>query len=223
MTCNWTCSSTTRAMSICIRSSKSTFASTSRRCWPSGATEIRSSCPLARGPSSVTSRMRRSRSLTLDTSLSRRIATKSLWPSGSLGGGRGESSVPGRNPPGGVMLTLEVGPVPATDIAHALAFYTEQAGFPLDVDYRPTDDFRVVQLTPPGSACSVQLVIADSPGRVRNLYLVTPDLAEARAKLIARGVAVGAVRHKDPVETWIGGWSAGLDPKRRDYASFADF
>ena len=118
------------------------------------------------------------------------------------------------------MLSLEVVPLPVTDIDRALAFYTEQAGFTLDVDYRPTADFRVVQLTPPGSVCSVQLVMADSPGRVHNLYLVTTDLADARAKLIARGVAV---RHKDPVETWAGGWSAGLDPKRRDYASFADF
>ena len=118
------------------------------------------------------------------------------------------------------MLSLEVVPLPVTDIDRALAFYTEQAGFTLDVDYRPTADFRVVQLTPPGSVCSVQLVMADSPGRVHNLYLVTTDLADARAKLIARGVAV---RHKDPVETWAGRWSAGLDPKRRDYASFADF
>ena len=122
-----------------------------------------------------------------------------------------------------MMLALEVVPLPVTDIDHALAFYTEQAGFTLDVDYRPTADFRVVQLTPPGSACSIQLVIVDSPGRVRDLYLVTTDLADARAKLIARGVAVSAIRHKDPVETWAGGWSAGLDPKRRDYASFADF
>ena len=58
---------------------------------------------------------------------------------------------------------------------------------------------------------------------MHNLYLVTPDIAEARAALIARGVAVGAIRHKDPVETWAGGWSTGLDPRRRDYASFADF
>ena len=121
------------------------------------------------------------------------------------------------------MLALEVVPLPVTDIDRALAFYTEHAGFTLDVDYRPTADFRVVQLTPPGSACSIQLVRADSPGRVRNLHLVTPDLADVRAKLIARGVAVGAIRHKDPVDTWAGGWSAGLDPKRRDYASFADF
>jgi catechol 2,3-dioxygenase-like lactoylglutathione lyase family enzyme len=121
------------------------------------------------------------------------------------------------------MLALEVVSLPVTDIDGALAFYTEQAGFILDVDYRPTADFRVVQLTPPGSACSVQLVVAGSPGRVHNLYLVTPDLAETRATLINRGVTVGAIRHKDPVDTWAGGWNAGLDPKRRDYASFADF
>src|SRR5262247_4069271 len=128
-----------------------------------------------------------------------------------------------RDRPGGMMLALEVVPLPVTDIDRALAFYTEQAGFILDVDYRPTADFRVVQLTPPGSACSVQLVDADSPGRVHNLYLVTPDLAEARERLITRGVVVGAIRHKDAVDTWTGGWSVGLDPKRRDYASFANF
>jgi len=122
-----------------------------------------------------------------------------------------------------MMLALEVVPLPVTDIDRSLAFYTERAGFTLDVDYRPTDDFRVVQVTPPGSACSIQLITADSPGRLHNLYLVTPDLAEARATLVARGVTVGAIRHKDPVDTWAGGWSAGLDPKRRDYASFADF
>jgi len=122
-----------------------------------------------------------------------------------------------------MMLALEVVPLPVTDIDRALAFYTEQAGFTLDVDYRPTADFRVVQITPPGSACSVQLVKADSPSRVHNLYLVTTDIADAREELIARGVAVRAIRHKDPVETWAGRWSAGMDPKRRDYASFADF
>ena len=121
------------------------------------------------------------------------------------------------------MLALEVVPLPVTAIDRALAFYTEQVGFRLDVDYRPRADFRVVQLTPPGSACSVQLVTAASAARVHDLYLVTRDLAEARATLIARGVAVGAIRHKDPVETWAGAWSTGLEPQRRDYASFADF
>jgi len=122
-----------------------------------------------------------------------------------------------------VMLTLEVVTVPVVDVDRSLAFYTEQVGFTLDVDYRLTADFRVVQLTPPGSACSVQLVAADSPGRVRNLYLVTPDLAAERDRLIAHGVAVEQVRHKNLVDKWAGGWSPGLDPQRRDYASFADF
>src|SRR5204863_4328149 len=103
------------------------------------------------------------------------------------------------------MLALEVVSLPVTDIDRALAFYVEQAGFTLDVDYHPTAGFRVVQLTPPGSTCSVQLVIADSPGRVHKLVLVTNDLAAERAKLISRGVPAGAVRHKDPVETWDGG------------------
>ena len=121
------------------------------------------------------------------------------------------------------MLSVEVVPLPVTDVDRALAFYTKQAGFKLDVDYHPNGEFRVVQLTPPGSACSVQLVTADSLSRVHKLCLVTTDLEAERAKLIARGVAVGAIRHKDPVETWAGGWSTGPDPERRDYASFADF
>jgi catechol 2,3-dioxygenase-like lactoylglutathione lyase family enzyme len=121
------------------------------------------------------------------------------------------------------MLSLEVISLPVTDVDRARAYYTEHAGFALDVDYQPTPEFRVVQLTPPGSGCSVQLVIADSPNRVHNLYLVTTDLEAERARLIARGVAVGPIRHKEPVETWAGGWSTGLDPGRRDYASFADF
>jgi catechol 2,3-dioxygenase-like lactoylglutathione lyase family enzyme len=121
------------------------------------------------------------------------------------------------------MLALEVVPLPVADVDRALAFYVEQAGFTLDVDYRPTADFRVVQLTPPGSACSVHLVTAVSQGRLQGLCLVTDDLATERAKLLAQGVDVGPVRHKSPVETWAGGWDAGLDPRRRDYASFADF
>jgi hypothetical protein len=58
---------------------------------------------------------------------------------------------------------------------------------------------------------------------VCNLYLVTNDLAAEWARLVGRGVAVGPIRHKHPVETWAGDFSPGLDPQRRDYASFADF
>jgi catechol 2,3-dioxygenase-like lactoylglutathione lyase family enzyme len=121
------------------------------------------------------------------------------------------------------MLALEVVSLPVADVDRALAFYTQKVGFNLDVDYHPTPGFRVVQLTPPGSSCSVQLVAAESPARVHNLYLVTTDLAAERAALIARGVAVGEFRHKEPIDTWAGGWAPGLDAGRRDYASFADF
>ncbi|HEY7047908.1 MAG TPA: alpha/beta fold hydrolase [Jatrophihabitantaceae bacterium] len=124
--------------------------------------------------------------------------------------------------PAQIPLSLEVVQLPVSDVDRALAFYTEQVGFTLDVDYQPTADFRVVQLTPPGSATSVQLVPA-SADRVRDLYLVTPDLAATRAELLARGVAVGDVRRKNPVEDWTGGFADGLDPQRRNYASFADF
>jgi hypothetical protein len=102
------------------------------------------------------------------------------------------------------MLALEVVPLPVADVDRALAFYTERAGFVLDVDYRPSPEFRVVQLTPPGSACSVQLVAADSRNRLQNLCLVTDDLEAERAALIGRGVDVGTIRHKHPVETWVG-------------------
>ena len=121
------------------------------------------------------------------------------------------------------MLSLEVIPLPVADVDRALAFYAEKVGFNLDVDYRPTPGFRVVQLTPPGSACSVQLVAASDGAAVKNLYLVTPDLVGARTRLIEQGVAVGPVRHKHPVATWAGDWAPGIDPERRDYASFADF
>ncbi len=121
------------------------------------------------------------------------------------------------------MLALEVVTLPVADVDCALAFYTGKVGFNLDVDYHPTSEFRVVQLTPPGSACSVQLVPASSSGRLRNLFLVTDDLEAERTKLLARGVEVSAIRHKAPVKRWVGGWSPGLDPERHDYASFADF
>src|SRR5579859_6475149 len=120
-------------------------------------------------------------------------------------------------------LSLEVIPLPVADVDRALCFYTEKLGFALDVDYRPTPGFRVVQLTPPGSGCSVHLVAAtDARNRIHNLCLVTTDLETERARLLGRGVEVGPVRRKDPLETWAGGWAAGLDPQRRDYASCAD-
>jgi catechol 2,3-dioxygenase-like lactoylglutathione lyase family enzyme len=121
---------------------------------------------------------------------------------------------------------IEVITVPVSDVDKALAFYTERAGFSLDVDYQPTDSFRVVQLTPPGSACSVQLGtgLTDAPpGSVRAVYLAVTDIEAARRELAGRGVAVSGIRHKSPADGWAGGWQPGPDPRRRDYASFADF
>jgi catechol 2,3-dioxygenase-like lactoylglutathione lyase family enzyme len=117
-------------------------------------------------------------------------------------------------------MMLEVVPLAVTDVDRSLAFYRDQVGFTLDVDYQPTPAFRVVQLTPPGSTCSVQLVTGDT--RIHGLYLVTADLAATHAALRARGVAVGPIRHKTPVDAWSGDYVPGLDSSRRDYASFAD-
>jgi catechol 2,3-dioxygenase-like lactoylglutathione lyase family enzyme len=121
---------------------------------------------------------------------------------------------------------LQVVTLPVSDVDKAKAFYTRQVGFTLDVDYYPATGFRVVQFTPPGSACSVQLGtgLTDAvPGTVRNTYLTVTDLEAARTELTARGVTVSPIRHKSPIDDWKGGFQPGTDPQRRDYASFADF
>lgn len=121
---------------------------------------------------------------------------------------------------------IEVIILPVSDVDRSRGFYTAQAGFALDVDYKPSDDFRVVQLTPPGSNCSIQFGVGLTdlvPGSMRGVYLVVDDLQRAREELSVRGVDVGEIRHKSPIDDWQGGWEPGLDPDRRDYASFADF
>lgn len=123
-------------------------------------------------------------------------------------------------------FSIEVIVLPVADVERALRFYVDQVGFALDVDYSPTSRFRVVQLTPPGSSCSIQIgkAITDAPpGSVRNLYLVVSDLESTRNNLLERGVMVSDIRHKTPVGAWDGGFASGLDPARGDYASFADF
>ena len=121
---------------------------------------------------------------------------------------------------------LEVVVVSVTDVDSALKFYTEGCGFNLDVDYRPNDTFRVVQLTPHGSACSLQfgvgLTEAES-GKPTNIFLVVDDIEAARQELVTRGVDVGTTRHKPSLGDWQGDTVEGLDPERRDYASFATF
>jgi catechol 2,3-dioxygenase-like lactoylglutathione lyase family enzyme len=122
--------------------------------------------------------------------------------------------------------TIEVLILPVSDVDRAVAFYTDKAGFALDVDYAPSPGFRVVQLTPPGSACSIQIGVGltdATPGSVRGIQLVVTDLEVARDELRRWGVDVGEIRHKSPRDTWQGGFAPGLDPDRTDYASFADF
>ena len=93
---------------------------------------------------------------------------------------------------------LEVVVVPVSDVDRAKRFYSEQVGFVVDVDTRISDTFRVVQLTPPGSACSITIGsgLADMPpGSLKGLQLVVSDIEAARAELVTRGVAVSEVQH----------------------------
>ena len=96
-------------------------------------------------------------------------------------------------------MKLELVPIPVTDVDRAKAFYTEQLGFVADVDVRPADGVRVVQVTPPGSACSIGFgtglpVYEGPPGSVRGLHLVVADIEKARAELVGRGVEVTPVQ-----------------------------
>ena len=121
---------------------------------------------------------------------------------------------------------VEVVILPVRDVDRALRFYVDQVGFTLDVDYSPNDAFRVVQLTPPGSSCSIQIGkgLTDAPvGSFRNIFLVVTDLEAARNRLIERGINVSEIRQKTPIGAWDGGLASGLDPGRGDYASFANF
>jgi catechol 2,3-dioxygenase-like lactoylglutathione lyase family enzyme len=121
---------------------------------------------------------------------------------------------------------LQVITLSVSDVDKAAAFYTQQAGFTLDVDYHPASSFRVVQLTPPGSACSVQIGVGLTdapPGSARATNLAVADIQAAHRELTGRGVTVSGIRHKSPTGDWKGGWQPGTDPERRDYATFADF
>jgi catechol 2,3-dioxygenase-like lactoylglutathione lyase family enzyme len=114
---------------------------------------------------------------------------------------------------------LELVVIPVSDVDRAKDFYMEKAGFGLDVDHSAGEDFRVVQLTPPGSACSITLMHnAEAPGSVRGLHLVVPDIEAARAELAGRGVDVSEVFHFES-----GRQLPGPDPARADYNSFLAF
>jgi catechol 2,3-dioxygenase-like lactoylglutathione lyase family enzyme len=118
-----------------------------------------------------------------------------------------------------VDFKLELVVIPVSDVDRAKAFYLEQTGFRLDVDHSAGEDFRVVQLTPPGSACSITLMRnKEAAGTVQGLQLVVTDIDAARAELVGRGTDVSEVFHFGP-----GGQEPGLDPEGRDYNSFCSF
>jgi catechol 2,3-dioxygenase-like lactoylglutathione lyase family enzyme len=122
-----------------------------------------------------------------------------------------------------VDFKLELVLLPVSDVDRAKAFYTEQAGFRLDVDTSPVEGFRVVQMTPPGSACSITVgtgLTDAAPGCYRGTHLVVTDIEAARVELVSRGVAVSEIRHFDREA---GEWRPGADPNHADYGSFADF
>jgi catechol 2,3-dioxygenase-like lactoylglutathione lyase family enzyme len=114
---------------------------------------------------------------------------------------------------------LELVIVPVSDVDRAKAFYADQVGFNVDVDFQPNEHFRVVQLTPPGSACSIAIGVGDSPpGSLHGLHLVVPDLEAACRQLTERGVEVGPIHHfADGVQT------PGVHPGRGDYETFSSF
>ena len=116
---------------------------------------------------------------------------------------------------------LELVLLPVADVDRAKSFYTQKAGFNLDVDTKPTEKFRVVQMTPPGSACSITIgtgLTDATPGSVRGTHLVVDDIVAACEELTRRGVEVSEIRHFADGE-----WKPGPDPERRRYGSFADF
>jgi catechol 2,3-dioxygenase-like lactoylglutathione lyase family enzyme len=95
---------------------------------------------------------------------------------------------------------VELLTLPVTDVDRARDFYVEQAGFNLDHDHRVNDELRFVQLTPPGSACSIALgegLIDSEPGSVKGLQMVVDDIETAQAELAARGLAIGDIHDLD--------------------------
>ena len=116
-----------------------------------------------------------------------------------------------------VQYRLELVVVPVSDVDRAKTFYADGMGFRVDVDYSAGDDFRVVQLTPPGSACSITLMRnVDAAGSLQGLHLVVSDLDAASADLRGRGVSVSEPFHFDA-----GGQQPGPHPERADHGTFA--
>ena len=130
-------------------------------------------------------------------------------------------------------MKLEVVVLPVGDVDRAKQFY-EKIGWRLDADFAARNDFRVIQFTPPGSACSVifgRNVTAAAPGSAQGLYLIVSNIAAAREELLGRGVemsemfhdAAGVYAGKDEPYLFGRRRVTGLDPERRSYRSFASF
>jgi catechol 2,3-dioxygenase-like lactoylglutathione lyase family enzyme len=117
-------------------------------------------------------------------------------------------------------LKLEVVVLPVSDVDRAKTYY-EGLGWRLDADFPISESFRVVQLTPPGSSCSIQFGVGltnAEPGSAQATYLVVSDIDEARAELIDKGADVGEMFHRAEGEE-----VSGPDPDRATYGSFARF
>jgi catechol 2,3-dioxygenase-like lactoylglutathione lyase family enzyme len=121
----------------------------------------------------------------------------------------------------GMDFKLEVVVLPVSDVDRAKHFY-ESLGWRLDADFPISEEFRVVQFTPPGSAASIHFGTGVStlpPGSIQGTYLVVSDIEAARAELVSRGVEVSEIFHRSSTLEQ----RAGPDPERRSYASFATF
>ena len=115
---------------------------------------------------------------------------------------------------------LELVVVPVSDVDRAKAFYTEKVRFNEDLDQWGSDEFRVVQLTPPGSACSIAIGIGLSdmpPGSVQGLQLVVSDIEAAHAELVERGVEVNEIQHFDGRD-----WKPGGSGDWNSFVFFSD-
>ena len=115
-------------------------------------------------------------------------------------------------------IKLEVVVVPVSDVDRAKAFYADGCGFNVDVDDSPTPSFRIVQLTPPGSGCSVTIgkgIAAMEPGSLKGLQLCVADIDAAHALYTTNGVPVTPIRHHDG--------SGFVDGKGDDWNSFFFF
>jgi catechol 2,3-dioxygenase-like lactoylglutathione lyase family enzyme len=120
-----------------------------------------------------------------------------------------------------VDFKLELVVIPVSDVDRAKEFYTDKLGFNLDVDHRASESFRVVQLTPPGSPCSITIgtgVTQVAPGTYQGLHLVVTDIEAAHRLLVERGVAVS-----EPFHFGAEGQTPGLDPERADYGTYLSF